>query len=167
MKVELIVAVAIRLFAVVLGLYALRNGISFSAYLFEEGQAGSAYMYGALMAAVFIACIGLWRFPLTLARGLVPISEKHGEEAQQISSDQLLEVGLVLLGIYFLFGVISDIGYWISMLVMSSRDIDAPLTITLKQKALVLSTVVEAVLVMFLLLGKNRVLELFRKARYG
>ena len=167
MTLEQIVALAVRLFAIVLAIYALRNGISLVPYFHEQGWQGSSYLYAALMIVLLVFAIGLWKFPLTVARGLVNFREHGKVGLASASAEQVQVVAFTVLGLYLLFYVISDVVYWCVILFIGQRNHELMLGITTDQKASMAATIIELIFALFLLLGTNRIVELIHRFRYG
>jgi len=167
MKLEHIVALAVRLFAIVLGLYALRNGVSFVSYFNEQELAGASYYYAAGMVILFLAAGFLWKFPLTVSRGLVAFKEPGAVEVKSATASQLEVAGFTILGLYLAFSVLSDFSYWAVILLVSQRNPDVPIELSLEQVAGMVATGIEFIFVLLLLLGTKRMRELLHQYRYG
>ncbi len=167
MKLEQIVALAVRLFAIVVAIYAIRNGVSMSSFFYNQGWSGESYIYAGVMASLIVISIGLWKFPLTVARGLVKFREDKEADETSINAEQIQVVGFTILGLYLLFGVISDLVYWGVIWFVAQRNTDIPIEINLDQKALMVSTFFELVFVLFLLLGASMISKILQRARYG
>jgi predicted permease len=90
-------AVAIRLFAICLGIYALRT-IPALAIAAEDNSPGFAYT-SFLLAISFLCAVALWFFPGIVARKLLPRSER---EAPPASADTWLAMGCALIGLYMI-----------------------------------------------------------------
>ena len=112
MKLEQIVALAVRLFALVIAIYALRNGVSLAPYFYDQGWQGESYIYAGIMASLIILAITLWKFPLIVARGLVNFRGTGETNAASASAEQIQVIGFTILGLYLLFGVLSDVVNW-------------------------------------------------------
>jgi hypothetical protein len=167
MKLEHIIALIVRLFSIVLVVYALRNGITFVPFLYGQGDLLQANIFAGLMVSILIIAIVLWKFPLTVARNLVAFREPGNIEIESVSENQIQVVAFSVLGLYFLFYVVSDIVYWFYLWLVSQRDPEIPMEFSIDQKGQMVSTAIEFVFVLFLLLGSKRIAELLRKSRYG
>jgi len=167
MKLEHIVALAVRLFAIVVAIYAIRNGISLTPYFHEQGWEGPSYLYAGIMVTLLLIAIGLWKFPLTIARGLVAFREPGEVDAASASADEIQVAGFTILGLYLFFYVLSDIVYWGFILFISQRNPEFPIEISLEHKGSIASTAIELIFVIFLVFGAKRITKLLRKIRYG
>lgn len=167
MKLEEIVALAVRLFAIVLGLYALRNGVSFVSYFQAQELESASYYYAAGMVILFLAAVFLWKFPFTVSRGLVSFKELGAVEVKSATASQLEVAGFTILGLYLAFSVLSDLSYWAIVWLFSQRNPDVPIELSLEQVAGMVSTGVEFIFVLFLLLGVKRMRALLHRFRYG
>jgi len=167
MKLEHIVALAVRLFAVVLAIYALRNGISLAPYFHEQGWEGPSYLYAGFMVVLLCLSIVLWKFPLTISRGIVTFREPGERGADSASAEEIQVIGFTILGLYFLFYVLSDIIYWGFIWFVSQRNLEYPVEITLEQKGAIASTAIELIFVIVLLFGAKGIVGILHKFRYG
>ena len=167
MKLEHIVALAVRLFAIALAVYALRNGISLVPYFHDQEWQIASYAYAALVACFLLLAIYLWYFPLTVSRRLVAFREPGEADIGSATSDELQIIGFTILGIYLLFYVLSDVIYWGFIWFISNRNQGVPIELSLEQVASMLSTAIELVFVLFLILGAKGIVRLIRKLRYG
>lgn len=167
MKLEHIVGLAVRLFSIVLVLYALRNAISFFPYYYEQGWQAEAYAYLALMIFFLFLALFLWHFPLTIAKRFVSFKDSGENCVTSATAEQLQIVGFTTLGIYLLFHVLSDVVYWLSILVISNRNKSIPSEISTDQLSNMIATGIELIFVLFLLLGANGITQLLHKLRYG
>ena len=162
-----IVALAVRLFAVVLAIYALRNGVSLVPFFHEQGWQSSSYFLAAIMVVLLILAVVLWKFPLAVARGLVGFRNRGEAEVVSTNAEQIQVVGFTVLGMYLLFYVVSDVVYWGSILLIGQRNPELLLEVTPEQKGLMAATIIEFIFALFLLLGANRIVDLIKKFRYG
>ncbi|HFD31944.1 MAG TPA: hypothetical protein ENJ28_04425 [Gammaproteobacteria bacterium] len=166
MKLEHIVALAVRLFAIAIALYAIRDGASFIAMFLEQERQTASYLFGAVMALLIFLAIVLWMFPLTVARGLVKFREPGDVDITSASAQQIQVVGFTILGIYLLFFVVSDVFYWMVIWFVSQRAHELP-ELSLDQIARMVATVVELIFVLFLIFGAGGIARALRKFRYG
>ena len=167
MKLEHIVALIVRLFAIALAVYALRNGITFVPYIYGQGGILQANIFAGVIVSFLIIAIVLWKFPLTVARKLVAFREPGNIEIESVSENQIQVLAVSVLGFYFLFYVVSDITYWFYIWLMSQRNSGIQIELSIDQKGQMVSTAIEFVFALFLLLGSERIAELLRKSRYG
>ena len=167
MKLEHIVALIIRLFAIVIAIYALHNGVTDGPYFYQQGWHITSYAFVSLMLLLVLIAIYLWFFPLTVTNKLLSFQKHSHSEKQPINYEQFQFVAFTLLGIYLLFNVVSDVIYWATILFISFRDSNIPIELSLDQKGQIIATVIELIFVLFLLLGTNGIIRLLHKLRYG
>lgn len=167
MKLEHIVGLAVRLFSITLALYALRNAISFFPYFYDQAWRTEAYAYLALMVFFLFLALFLWHFPLTIAKRLITFKDSGEDCVDSVTADQLQIVGFTTLGIYLLFNVLSDVVYWLSILFISNRNKSVTTELSPDQLSNMVSTGIELIFVLFLLLGTTGITHLLRKLRYG
>ena len=167
MTLEQIVALAIRLFSIILAIYAIRNGLSLVPLYYDQELHVTSYLYATLMVFLLFVAIGLWHFPLTITRKLVTFQEPGKTDISTANSEQIQAAALTVLGLYFLFSVISDLVYWGTLLFITQRNPELNLEISLEQKGLIVATFVELLFSLFLLLGSNQIVEMIRRFRYG
>ena len=167
MKLEYIVALAVRLFSIVVAIYALSNLVTIGPYFYQQDWHITTYAYVSLMVLLVLIAIYLWKFPLTVTRKLIPFEKHIDTESQQVSYEQIQLVAFTVLGLYLLFNVVSDIIYWSTILFISFRDSNIPVEISIDQKGQMVATVIELIFVLFLLLGSKGIIKLLHRLRYG
>ena len=164
---EHIVALTVRLFAIVLGLFATREAVSMLPYVYEQGWHDITYLYASFSIFMVVAAIFLWYFPITITRGLIKFKEPGKTEINSATAEEVQIVGLSVLGIYLLFHVMSDIFYWGYIWLVSQRSTEIHMQLTNEQVGSIVATIVELFFVLFLLLGTKRVVGLLHTLRYG
>ncbi len=167
MKLEHIVALAIRLFAIVVAIYALTNGVSLVPHFYQQGWQESSYLLAVIMAGLLLLAIYLWVFPLTVSRKLVEFKEPGKVDVTSASANQIQVVGFTILGFYLLFNVISDVVYYLSLVFISARNTELMIKFTPEQKSAIFATAIEFLFVLFLLVRTEGVAYVLRLLRYG
>jgi len=167
MKLEHIVALAARLFALAVAIYALRNGISLVPYFQEQGWETASYAYLVLMVGLLLLSFYLWYFPLCVTSRLVTFKGDGVTEATSASAKEIQAVGFTILGMYLLFNVISDIVYWLTIWFIGNRNINIDVTPTADQISSIIATGVELVFAVTLLLGATGITRVINKLRYS
>jgi len=81
-------------------------------------------------------------------------------------ADKLLQTGVIILGVYFLYYVISDLASWGYFLVTIFTSSDN-VVLNLERKSAIFATFVELGISLLLILGSKRVVQLLKKLRYG
>jgi hypothetical protein len=151
-----IVALALRLFAVWVGIQAL----AWVPGLFGTGMSGSqsANVYVSFMLAVNIVIIlVLWFFPRTIAGKLLPTHDTQSQPSP--TADTWLAIGCTLIGLWKLTTTIPKLVVDIFLL-KSIYDRS-------QLEQWVLYTVVELAIAGWLVLGGKGVNRLFRWAQYA
>jgi len=167
MKPEHLVALGVRLFALGLAIFTLNNSIRIFAF-FKIGQFNIGEIaYTGTMVSLAMLSLLLWKFPLVVARSITDFPKLNENELNDIKSDRLLHVGLIILGIYLLFNVFSDLVYWGIFWFSTQRDYSSEVVLTLEQKSSIFITLIQLVFVLFLILGSNKVITIAKKLRYG
>ena len=165
MKLEHIVALAIRLFALAIAYEAFKSVFTLFINMrdINSGFAITAYV-GTSISLVLLSLI-LWNFPTIVARKIANFPALDEKEINSDIADRLLQTGLIILGVYFFFYVISDFALWGILLVSMLQHND--LVLSLDQKAAIFATFVELGLALGLTLGSKRVVQLIKSLRYG
>lgn len=163
MKLEHIVALAVRLFSIAVAIYALRNGISLVPFFNEQGWEIASYAYLTLMAGLLLLSLYLWYFPLTVAGRLVTFKGDGITEAGSASAKEIQVVGFTILGMYLLFNVISDVVYWLIIWFIGNRNSNIDVTPTADQVSSMFATGVELVFAVTLLLGAAGISRVINK----
>ena len=159
-----ILAVAIRLFSIGLFVYALNMGVG------VISMASIAENYGlvgfVLAGSLLIISVLLWFFPFTALASLTRGFQVELTDDQNYEFNEVADFLVVLVGIYLLYHVVSDAAYWILILQLTSAS-NYPIEITPDQKALVGATIVEAILAVWLILGRKGLINFIKAARFG
>lgn len=163
MKANQFIAVLVRLFAIVLFLNALGQLSLFLEVAFFGTMQGmdASLSYTALHSIPWlIASIVLWKFPLTITKSIVSIDDKI--DSINVSPSTLLQIGVALIGIYFLFKCTLDLIYWGMYwnVLKSSNEIYASGILSPENKAAMLVTFVE-ILLSILLIVKSKEISRF------
>ena len=158
------VALFVRLFAIGLIIYLLRVFVGeYAAYLnFVEYTVSYPIVVALVVVLFFIAF--LWKFPLFVAAKLVSF-ENNTSSIERLSEQSLYKVGIVLLGIYLLFWAVSDTAYWWSFIHMQREVLPQDFNLGVNQKAMVISTVVELIFSLVLIIGADKLATLITMVR--
>lgn len=167
MKSQYLIALAVRLFAIALAISVLQSAVTTVPLLYGQKSQEFFYLFIAMIVLFLVVAIGLWKFPLTVARGLVNFREPAKTESSSTPPEQIQVVAFTVLGVYLLFSVVSDIFYWVLVWFIGQRNPILAMEITIHDKALMFATVIEFIFVLFLIFGAKRLVEILHKARYG
>ncbi len=164
MKPVHVIALVARLFAIALFLVAVRD-LSAAIWVADDPTATHKLipLYAASIASLVVAAM-LWIFPFSIANKIYPVKNEE-QSHRSLSSNELYSLGFIILGLYLLFFVLSDAIFWLLLVVMGARETPGYPIMTLENKAQMITTAIEFVIAMFLILGSNGVVSLVRKFR--
>lgn len=155
-------ALAVRLAGIVIGLYAVRAGVTFlySARLSSD----EPWLFVALTPLVMMlsASVCMIFFPRTIAGKFVPVM--GGETKDPPSVGDLEHLGTALLGLYFLVQVVLDVTYMITLW-FAYKEYGTKMSWTPDHVATLAVAAVEFGLAVWLLLGARGLFGLLRWAR--
>jgi hypothetical protein len=146
------VAIGVRLFAIALAIYSLKNFPGMYMYFDAQHDQSSANLYAGLFLFMLLLAILLWHFPLSVASKITPKTASN-ETSISWSEKDLLTVGLILIGVYLFYHVISDSIYWLYVLNVSHTYTGMEIELNSDQKASIYSTAVEFFLSLSLIIG--------------
>lgn len=162
------IAVAVRLLAIYV-LFGILKSVPMAAQMISQ-QNGA--MFAGLYVAILIAgagtCVLLWKFPLTVARKLLPVmKEARSEEA--VSGPVALSVGITLIGLWFLVSALIDASYWVAVALASRQvgDGDMPLVWDSGQIASMVAVAFQILVSTWLIFGNAGIRRLIDRFRYG
>jgi hypothetical protein len=167
MKPEQILAVAVRLFAIALGIYLLHMLKAYPKILAGKEFDFAAFTYLITMICLGVVAILLWKFPVVVAKGIGGFTLQPQKQVTTLKYEELLQIGFIVLGLYLLFNVISDLSYWLLVVLLTARDPAQNFTLLPGDKALIVATFIELAFVLVLLLGNKNLVKIFRRLRYG
>lgn len=158
-----IVGLGVRLFAVWLVVSVLRHVPGMWQFNASVEGGSSAYVVTVVVGVLLLVlAAGLWFFPLTVAKNLIPSSSKT--DYVQVPLDQAQSVGFTLLGLWVLASAVPDAFYWLFLIYRASIP-ETLFGLRTSDYANVVSTAVEVILGVWLLFGARGLLGLLRRAR--
>lgn len=165
MRKEELMGVVVRLFAVAMAIYVVTRLPAMAGYLGQTQGPVAYQVVFLLIAALLLAVAALfWAFPVIVARGLLLQSRDEGPLLPW-TSEEVLSVGFILIGIYLGFGVISDALYWLfSWFAWRANQLDFS-SFPPEARASVYVTAIEFVIVLFLVFGSRGLAHLILSAR--
>ncbi len=164
MNKEETIAVAIRICAIFLLVHVVRSFPGMMLALSGEYDYRFWLLF-SVFVSLLVAVVILWKFPSLIAKRLSPIS--NSAETTNWNGEVLIAVGSALLGIYFLFYVISDFVYWLYIWLYSKDYTGHVVDLSVDQAASIVATFVELGFAMFLIVGSGVVSRFVRIVRYG
>ena len=166
MKLEHIVALAIRLFALAIAYEAFMAVFDLFIYMRDIDSDFAIVAYVGTVISLLLLSVILWKFPTIIARKIADFPALDEIEINSDVADKLLQTGLIILGVYFLYYVISDLASWGYFLVAIFTSNDN-VVLNLERKSAIFATFVELGVSLLLILGSKRVVQLLKKLRYG
>jgi len=160
-----VVALGIRLFAIWLAIYILRQtpGLLFiNAREMPDSRAVGVTVLVAIL--LLFVCIALWRFPLVVAQKLIP--QPTLDQPSRLPVEQLETAGFCLLGLWLLTEALPQAVY-VAMIVYHWSRPNAIVTLTPYNYAAIAQMFAELVIGLWLLFGAKGLLGLLRWARHG
>lgn len=155
MQLHQYLAVGLRLLAIVVFIYGLRQLATFFSVVLTDtfvGMTASPLFFLAMAAIPIIVSIGLWLYPSDIAKLVVPPTSDVSVVPEKSFS---IFVALILtLGIYFLFYAAVDMVYWLTygyLLLQNPEAYDRTSNIMQSNKANLAATLFELAVSMFLI----------------
>lgn len=157
-----IVALGVRLFSIWLVLYIFGHAPGLWTFI-EHGKSGSgAGFIVTACAVVVLAAVGLWFFPLAVARKLLPKATL--DQPTPLPVEEVQRAGFCLLGLWVLTESVPDLIYYAVGFAVSTSP-SALMSFEKNTYANVAHTIVEFVIGVWLLLGARGLLGVLRRAR--
>ena len=167
MKLENLVAVVVRLFALAIAYQAFTSLIGLIAFYDQIETPSTIAVYLVSFVVLLLASVVLWKFPLIIARKITNFPAISNDEINSQDSGNYLQLGLTILGVYFLYYVISDFASWGYYLLSISRNPEYEFDLNPQQKADVFATFIELGVAVLLILGSSRIVQIIKKLRHG
>lgn len=162
MKIVHVLALAVRLFAIGLFVYALNTGVV-AAMMSKEVDAFLLVGYVIPIAYILIAVL-LWFFPFTVIASLIKGFKIESDEESAYKTSEIIDAMFIVLGLFLLFRVISDGTYWFMLSQYASTG-DVPVDLGADRKASIAATVVEAVIALVIIFGRKGIYNFIKKFR--
>jgi hypothetical protein len=160
---RLIVALGLRLVALVWLLYTRSHLYGFFAYMNPNYSNYVSEPVVWLFVFIQIAICGvLWFFPSTIADKLIPSAARAGEEPIPARLEDWQTIGIICVGLWSLSGAIPDVIYLLTFLYMSGLSgLDS------SQKANTIATVIQLGISIWLVFGARALALFLFKIRTG
>lgn len=160
------IAVATRLFAVYMLFAAIGQIPGMVVGISQPG--GQTWFWLYLLVVAFSLCLVglLWFFPLTVARKLLPVMREPRSE-QALDAPTAFSIGITLLGLWFLATGLADAVYWLTFWFRLGQADAFELELTNDQVAAMVTTGVELLIALVLILGSSGIRRLIYRYRYG
>ncbi len=159
MQATHIIAIIVRLFAIAILLKALSSISTFFMMPYEP----RFLVYHIAGVTSIIASLLLWFFPTSIANLIIPFEKDIDTSHSKLDLNDLYHLGFVILSIYLLFNIFSDVVYWLSYTAYAAT-MELPYLdyITNENKAAMMTTALEFILVMFILFRRKSIIAFFR-----
>jgi len=166
MKSSHYLAIAVRLFAIALFIYGLRQLLPIIELVISgsiNGMVVSPFFAVVIALIPIVFSIVLWTFPLSLSRSI--LKTDMDREVAPLSQDNWLVVILIGIGLYTLYYGLVDSIYWIYVLHISSENAmsDVPLLMGAGDKANLVISIMEVVTSMIIILRSKTISNLILK----
>ncbi len=166
MNLQHLVTAAIRIVAIIAGLFWARDMTVLATLLAGEGGSQDYTPQFGVAAFWLVACMVLWKFSQPLSMAVTRFDKDEQTPAKTIASPRELEIALLLvMGIYLLFNVVSDLAYWLSTWFMYQRDHSRELRMEMNDIALFFATLVELLFAMLLIFRVQGIVAILRRLR--
>jgi len=157
-----IVALGVRLFSIWVVLYLFGHAPGLWTFI-EHGKSGSGAGFVVTVSAILVlAAVGLWFFPLAVARKLLPKATL--DQPTPLPVEEVQRTGFCLLGLWVLTESVPDLIYYAVAFAVSTSA-SALMSFEKNSYANVAHTIVEFVIGVWLLLGARGLLGVLRWAR--
>lgn len=163
------VAIAVRLFVAYIGIKTILAIPDEIRIVFIDDGMGWAWLYALVLIITFCTCLLFWRFPLTIARKLLPVMKEQRSE-ESIDASVGLSLGLTLLGVWFLAQGLLDSLYWLSLTFQFKSLAEAQQVgheWQPDQMASMTVTIFELIIGVWLIIGSSGIRRLIYRLRYG
>lgn len=164
MKKEEIVAIAVRLFAIFLFVYAVRM-VPGMVVLIRQEVESIDFIFGLVfLASHLLVALLLWVFALAIARTLLP-GGKPGKAPARLALGDIQAVAFSVMGLWVLASAVPDIFYWGSFLYQTNVSGWGYRELSPENTGNIVSTLVELAIGLWLLFGARGLAGLVKMAR--
>lgn len=167
MHKEQVVGLAVRLFALFLGIYVLRYGSGLIPYLADSSTFKISFTF-LILVVLFpvLAAILLWMFPLTIAAKLIP-NIKTQEPPKSLDSTEIEVIAFSILGLWVLASALSDAFHWVTYIYIIKNSVAPRVELSPENIGNIVATVVELAIGFWLLFGAKGVIGVIRRMRHA
>jgi len=161
MNIQHIVALALRITSMVIVIYSAKLLFLLIPTLITFSDMPLSFRIGIpflILTAPIVAAILLWKFPLTVARGLIP-----RESGTNLSHREALRMAFIILGMYLLATSIPDIFYHYSFGYLETELRNG--SFSQKTNAKIISTYVQIIIGLWLVFGTRGFINFVGRVR--
>lgn len=169
MKITELTAIGLRIFAIYLFIYALRQAASLYSLIGEQPNSNQATVsilfYILWVGTPLIVSFGIWQFPQTATNLFLP--KYKTDEIAPVTKSDLYIAAITIVGIFVLASAVPNTLEWITRLYMQSRMASAGFTFETSpdNKASIVSTTAELIIGLWLVFGSSGLFNIIDKAR--
>ncbi|TCI01127.1 hypothetical protein EZV61_19145 [Corallincola luteus] len=167
MEAKHFVSIVIRVFSIVIFLYAVNSGANVVPLIDDPAYKSIAYFQVASIITMLLVAVFLWFFPLIVASGLLPRSSEPSNSPSKLEPIDFQVVCFTSITFYLLFNVLSDVIYWGSYLLFFGESQFDSQDIIAHDKASIITTVIELIVLVPLLMNIKGFILVLNKLRYG
>jgi hypothetical protein len=162
---EQVVGLAVRLFAIFLALYTLRQTGSLVVFArMSPPDYASLATVGVVTLILLLVAILLWVFPLTVAGNLIP-NIKPERQTGKLDGGSIEVVAFTVMGLWVLASAIPDTFYWaVFAYRIKAMGVGSP-GLTPDHIGYMVATAVELAIGLWLLFGSKGLIGIIRRAR--
>lgn len=162
MNISHLVVLLVRAFAIFLAFYSISLLIFF--YTVTGGIDLFSLINLVFPAILLVIAILAWLLPYSVAQFLSGYKGvMESSDTTPISTEQFTKILLLVLLLYLLFGVIADAGYWFYY--FTKHEDYGIEQIALESKANVFSLFVQLLFLIFILLGRKKIVSMILRLR--
>jgi hypothetical protein len=160
-----IVGLGVRLFAIWLAIYVVRQTPGFI-FVNSRDVTGSGVVIVTITVAIVLLfiCVALWRSPLAVARKLIP--QPTLDQPSRLPVEQLQTVAFCLLGLWLLTEALPHAAY-VATIVYHSWRPNASVGLSPWEYANIAQVFTELIIGLWLLFGAKGLLGILRWARHA
>ena len=165
MQPEVLIAVAVRMFALNMSLTLITTTIGSVMQVEGALEPIALLIIAALFIGYLLLILVLWKFPLTIARRIYPVT--GNDILKNWTHGGIYITGFVLLGVYFAMQAVSKAAYW-GLILLDLRNSDDGISqLGSSQKMSIAVVLVQLALSVYLIVGASGIKNLIFRFRYG
>ena len=165
MQPEMFIAVAVRMFALNMSLILITTTIGSVMQVEGALEPITVLIIAALFAGYLLLIFVLWKFPLTIARRIYPVT--GNDIPKSWTHGDIYIAGFVLLGVYFATQAVSKAAYWRLILLDLRNSDDGISQLGSSQKISIAVVLLQLALSVYLIIGASGIKNVIFRLRYG
>ena len=162
MTVVHIAVLILRIFAVLIAYFSIQNFVY--AFNFYSDDLSVQWLGCVVALSPVLVALFIWFLPYSVVSLLAGKINENDKQASPVTLDQFTTISYLILVVYLSFHLVSDSVYWFSFSqAINSNELISVLTED--QKASINATLAEAVFVLFLIVGRKKIIQAFKAFR--